>query len=100
MLKVRPDTKSGGGGGGGGLYASARSLLPFDVLRLIKYKSIIFNNVSTYGRGGGGGLKHSEHPPPPPWIRHWGLHAKYFLASLEILGNRNFQKASGSIGEV
>ena len=64
MLKVRPDTKSGGGGGGGGgavhpriqefvmggggggggtappfsrlvLYASACSLLPFDVLRQI-----------------------------------------------------------------
>ena len=51
-LRSGPIRKAGGGGGGG-LYASARSLLPFDVLRLIKYKSIIFNNVSTYGRGGG-----------------------------------------------
>ena len=56
---LRPTRGGGGGGGGDMLHASARSLLPFDVSRLIinniiQKKSIIFNNVSTYGRGAPG----------------------------------------------
>ena len=55
VLMVRPDTKSerGGGGVGGGAVRFSSFIVVFRCFAAkILYKSIIFNNVSTYGRGG------------------------------------------------